>query len=60
MKKRIFFILLIATLVMMLSLGIITPILPLYAKSVNATKIELGIVFSAFAPSSFIFVAIIA
>ena len=59
MKKRIFFILFIATLVTMLSLGIITPILPLYAKSMNATGIELGIIFSGFALSRGIFAPIV-
>ena len=59
MKRRIFFILFIATLVTMLSLGIITPILPLYAKSMKATGIELGIIFSGFALSRGIFSPII-
>jgi DHA1 family multidrug resistance protein-like MFS transporter len=59
MKKRIFVILFIATLVTMLSLGIITPILPLYAKSMKATGIELGIIFSGFALSRGIFAPIV-
>ncbi len=59
MKKRIFLILFIATLITMLSLGIITPILPLYAKSMKATGIELGIIFSGFALSRGIFAPII-
>lgn len=35
----------------MLSLGIVTPILPVYAESMNATGLELGIIFSGFALS---------
>ena len=59
MKKRIFLILFIATLVTMLSLGIITPILPLYAKSMKTTGIELGVIFSGFALSRGIFAPIV-
>ena len=59
MKKRIFLILFIATLITMLSLGIITPILPLYAKSMKATGIELGVIFSGFALSRGIFAPIV-
>ncbi len=43
----------------MLSIGIITPILPLYAKSMNATGLELGFVFSGFALSRGIFAPIV-
>ncbi len=59
MRKKIFISLFIATLVAMLSLGIIEPILPLYAKSMNATGIELGIIFSGFALSRGIFAPIV-
>ena len=59
MRKKIFISLFIATLIAMLSLGIINPILPLYAKSMNATGLELGIIFSGFALSRGIFAPII-
>ena len=59
MKKKIFISLFIATAITMLSLGIITPILPLYAKSMKATNIQLGIIFSGFALSRGIFAPII-
>jgi MFS family permease len=59
MRKRIFISLFIATMVAMLSLGVIEPILPLYAKSMNATGIELGIIFSGFALSRGTFAPII-
>ncbi len=59
MKKQIFISLFIATIISMLSLGIITPILPLYAKSMNASNIQLGLIFSGFALSRGIFAPII-
>jgi len=59
MKKQIFISLFIATAITMLSMGIITPILPLYAKSMMATNIQLGIIFSGFALSRGIFAPII-
>ncbi|MEJ2637407.1 MAG: MFS transporter [Calditrichia bacterium] len=59
MRIRIFVSLFIATLIAMLSLGIITPILPLYAKSMKATGFELGLIFSGFALSRGIFAPII-
>jgi multidrug resistance protein len=59
MRKRIFISLFIATMVAMLSLGVVEPILPLYAKSMNATGIELGIIFSGFALSRGTFAPII-
>ncbi len=59
MRKKIFISLFIATLIAMLSLGIITPILPLYAKSMNATGLEIGLIFSGFALSRGIFAPII-
>jgi len=59
MKKRVFITLFVATAVAMLGLGVITPILPLYAKSVGATGIELGVIFAAFALSRGVFAPII-
>ena len=55
MRKKIFISLFIATMISMLSLGIITPILPLYAKSMKATGFQLGLIFSGFALSRGIF-----
>ncbi len=46
-------------MVAMLGIGIIEPILPLYAKSMKATGIELGIIFSGFALSRGIFAPVI-
>ncbi len=59
MKKRVFITLFIVTVVDMLGLGIIIPILPLYAKSVGATGVELGVIFAGFAFSRGIFAPII-
>lgn len=43
----------------MLGLGVIDPILPLYAKTMKATGIEVGIIFAGFALSRSIFAPII-
>ncbi len=59
MQKKIFISLFIATMIAMLSLGIIAPILPIYAKDMKATGLELGILFSGFALSRGIFAPII-
>lgn len=59
MQKKIFVSLFIATMIAMLSLGIIAPILPIYAKDMKATGLELGILFSGFALSRGIFAPII-
>ncbi len=59
MKKKIFVSLFVATVISMLSLGIVAPILPLYAKDLKATGIELGIIFAGFALSRSIFAPIV-
>lgn len=59
MNKQIFVSLFIATLVAMLGLGIIAPVLPLYAKSLGAAGIELGMIFAGFALSRGILAPII-
>jgi DHA1 family multidrug resistance protein-like MFS transporter len=59
MNKKIFITLFIATIITMAGLGIIDPILPLYAKSMKATGIQLGIIFAGFALSRSIFAPII-
>lgn len=58
MNKRIFFILFVATVITMLGLGIIEPILPIYAKSMKASGIALGVIFAGFALSRTIFAPI--
>jgi DHA1 family multidrug resistance protein-like MFS transporter len=55
MNRKIFITLFIATIITMAGLGIIDPILPLYAKSMKATGIQLGIIFAGFALSRSIF-----
>jgi DHA1 family multidrug resistance protein-like MFS transporter len=59
MNKKIFITLFIATVITMTGLGIIDPILPLYAKSMKATGVQLGIIFAGFAMSRSIFAPII-
>lgn len=49
MTVRIFIVLCIATFAAMLGIGIIAPILPLYAKDLGASGTMLGIIFSSFA-----------
>ncbi len=58
MDKRIFTILFIATTITMIGLGIIDPVLPLYAKSMKATGLELGMIFAGFALSRGVFAPI--
>lgn len=48
---RIFASLFFATAVAQVGLGIISPILPLYARTFNATGLEIGLVFAAFSVS---------
>jgi DHA1 family multidrug resistance protein-like MFS transporter len=55
MNKKIYITLFIATVMTMTGLGIIDPILPLYAKSMKATGVQLGIIFAGFALSRSIF-----
>ncbi len=59
MQKKIFNILFIAIFTSMLGAGIIVPLLPIYAKSLGATGIWLGIIFSGFALARLIFMPII-
>ncbi|MEA3239427.1 MAG: MFS transporter [Candidatus Bipolaricaulota bacterium] len=49
--KRAFISLFIAVSVAMLGVGIIAPILPLYAKTFSATGVSIGLVFAAFSLS---------
>ncbi len=48
---RVFSALFFATATAMLGLGIIAPILPLYAKTLAASGVEIGLVFTAFSIS---------
>jgi MFS transporter, DHA1 family, multidrug resistance protein len=59
MNKKIFITLFIATIITMAGLGVIDPILPLYAKRMKATGVQLGIIFAGFALSRSIFAPII-
>ena len=47
-KKTIFFILSLSIFSSMLGVGIISPLLPVYAKTLGATGIQLGIIFAGF------------
>jgi len=57
--KRIYNVLFISVFATMLGLGVVSPLLPIYAESLGATGIWLGIIFSAFALSRSIFMPII-
>lgn len=59
MKKRIFSVLFISVFAAMLGLGIIAPLMPIYARSLGASGIWLGIIFSGFSLSRGIFMPII-
>jgi len=59
MRKRIFAVLLTSIFAAMLGLGIIAPLMPIYAKSLGATGIWLGIIFSGFSLSRAIFMPIV-
>jgi len=59
MIKKVFPILALSTFSSMLGIGIISPLLPLYAENLGATGIWLGIIFSSFSISRTIFTPII-
>jgi len=59
MIKQIFPILALSVFSSMLGMGIIAPLLPLYAESLGATGIWLGIIFAGFSISRAIFLPII-
>ena len=58
--RRIYNVLFISVFATMLGLGVVSPLLPLYAENLGATGIWLGIIFSAFALSRSVFMPIIA
>ena len=57
--RRIYNVLFISVFATMLGLGIVSPLLPIYAENLGATGIWLGIIFSAFALSRSVFMPII-
>jgi MFS family permease len=57
--ERAFEALLLCLFVSVLGLGIVSPIMPVYASQLGASGIWLGIIFSAFSTSSLIFMPII-
>jgi len=59
MRRRIFNVLFISAFAAMLGLGIIAPLMPIYAKNLGATGIWLGIIFSGFSLTRAIFMPII-
>lgn len=58
-SRRIHNVLFISVFATMLGLGIVSPLLPIYAENLGATGIWLGIVFSAFALSRSVFMPIV-
>ena len=59
MRERILFILPITIFVVMLGLGIVSPLMPIYAKKLGANGLWLGIMFSSFAFARMIFMPIV-
>ncbi|RJP59313.1 MAG: MFS transporter [Deltaproteobacteria bacterium] len=59
MVRRVFITLFLAVFSAMVGIGIIIPLLPLYAQNLGATGIWLGIIFSGFSISRSIFMPII-
>ena len=58
-KTRIFNVLFISVFTAMLGLGIVSPLMPIYAESLGATGIWLGVIFAGFSISRGIFMPII-
>ena len=59
MEKRIFSVLFISVFIAMMGLGIVSPLMPIFAHSLKANGIWLGIVFASFSLSRAIFMPII-
>jgi len=57
--KRVFNVLFISVFTAMLGLGIVSPLMPIYAESLGATGIWLGVIFAGFSISRGIFMPII-
>jgi len=58
-KNRLFYVLFISVFATMLGLGIVSPLLPIYADNLGATGFWLGIVFSGFAAARMVFMPIV-
>lgn len=59
MHRKIFNTLFVAVFAAMLGVGIITPLMPIYAESLGATGLWLGIIFSGFAVSKLLLLPLI-
>ncbi|MFH2012694.1 MAG: MFS transporter [Pseudomonadota bacterium] len=59
MVKRVFITLFLAGFTAMVGIGIIVPLLPLYAQTLGASGVWLGIIFSGFSLSRYIFMPVI-
>jgi multidrug resistance protein len=58
MVKRVFFILALSMFASMLGVGIVSPLLPLYAQDLGASGTQLGIIFAAYGISNSVFTPI--
>jgi DHA1 family multidrug resistance protein-like MFS transporter len=59
LKRRVFVVLFLSTFSSMLGVGIIVPLLPMYAESLGASGIWIGVIFSGFSISRSIFMPIV-
>ncbi len=59
MNKKAFITLFAVVFTAMLGMGIISPLMPLYAESMGASGLQLGLMYSGFALSRTIFMPII-
>ena len=57
--RRLFTILFVSVFAAMLGLGIVAPLLPIYAENLGATGIWMGVIFSSFAFSRAVFMPIV-
>ena len=58
MRKRIFNVLFVSVFAVMLGLGIVAPLMPLYAENLGATGVWLGLIFAGFSLTRAIFTPI--
>jgi len=58
MIKKVFIVLTFCMFSSTLGIGVVSPLLPLYAQDLGATGIWLGLIFSAYAMSNSVFVPI--
>ena len=59
MDKRVFYTLNIAVFTSMLGMGIVLPFMPIYARSLGATGITIGIFFASFPLAQMVFMPMI-